>query len=292
MNTCAKMILEYKEEFKMEIRYAVHPSDAKKYTTTELRENFLIEEVFVKDEIALTYSHVDRIIAGGAMPVNEELILEAGKEIGADYFLERRELGLINIGGKGIVVLDGKEYVLEPRDGLYVGKGTKEVAFKSVDASKPAKFYINSAPAHVAYETVKIEISKASPVHLGDIKNSNKRTIYQYVHPNVCESCQLLMGMTILEPNNMWNTMPCHTHDRRMEVYFYFDMEEDTRVMHFIGEPSETRHLVVGNEQGVISPSWSIHSGVGTSNYTFIWGMVGENQTFTDMDFVEMKDLK
>lgn len=276
----------------MDIRYANHPEDSKKYTTEELRRHYLAEKIFEADNICLTYSHVDRIIFGGAMPVKESLTLTAGKEMGVDYFLERREMGVINIGGDGSIVLDGVEYDMKHQDGIYIGMGTKEVTFRSTDSSNPAKFYINSVPAHKSYPTVKIDISKASPVHLGEQSSLNKRTIYQFVHPNVCESCQLLMGMTILEPNNVWNTMPCHTHERRMEVYFYFNMEEDTRVIHLMGEPSETRHLVLSNEQGVISPSWSIHSGVGTSNYTFIWGMCGENQTFNDMDHVAMKDLK
>ncbi|MGL4572474.1 MAG: 5-dehydro-4-deoxy-D-glucuronate isomerase [Clostridium sp.] len=273
-------------------RYANHPEDSKKYNTEELRKHYLVEEIFVNDSIELTYSHVDRIIFGGIKPVYNELVLEAGKEMGVDYFLERRELGLINIGGTGIVTIDGVEYTLNNRDGLYVGKGNKEVKFKSVNPEDPAKLYINSVPAHKEYKTVKIEIEKANPVKLGDAKNLNKRTIYQYVHPNVCESCQLLMGMTILEEGSAWNTMPCHTHERRMEVYFYFNMNEDTRVFHFMGEPTETRHLVVQNEQAIISPSWSIHSGVGTSDYTFIWGMCGENQTFTDMDAIEMDVLR
>ncbi len=276
----------------MEIRNGTHPQDAKHYTTSRLREEYLIPQVFQKGEIILVYSHVDRMIAGGACPTGKPLTLEAGKEIGAEYFLARREMGIINIGAKGSVKLDGKEYVLENRDGLYVGMGTKEVVFESADANNPAKFYLNSAPAHASYPAVKIEISKASPVHLGSIEQSNERTIYQYVHPNVCKSCQLVMGLTVLEPNNVWNTMPCHTHERRMEVYLYFNMKEDSRVIHFMGEPEETRHLVVKNEQAVISPSWSIHSGVGTSNYTFIWGMAGENQTFDDMDHVSMDNLK
>ena len=212
--------------------------------------------------------------------------------MGVDYFLERRELGIINIGGKAIITIDGTEYELKEKDGLYVGKGNKEVSFKSVNPEEPAKLYINSVPAHKEYETVKIDIEKANPVRLGDNKTLNKRTIYQYVHPNVCESCQLLMGLTMLEPGNAWNTMPCHTHERRMEVYFYFDMDEDTRVFHLMGEPTETRHLVVKNEECVISPSWSIHSGVGTSNYTFIWGMCGENKTFDDMDHISMDILR
>lgn len=276
----------------MRTRYANNPRDSKRYDTEELRENYLVEDIFKDDQIELVYSHVDRIIFGGIKPVYKELKLEAGKEMGVDYFLERRELGIINIGGKAIVTIDGTEYELKEKDGLYVGKGNKEVSFKSVNPEEPAKLYVNSVPAHKEYETVKIDIEKANPVRLGDNKTLNKRTIYQYVHPNVCESCQLLMGLTMLEPGNAWNTMPCHTHERRMEVYFYFDMDEDTRVFHLMGEPTETRHLVVKNEECVISPSWSIHSGVGTSNYAFIWGMCGENKTFDDMDNIPMDVLR
>ncbi len=277
---------------KLDVRYANHPEDSKHYTTEELRKHYFIETIFVADDANLTYSHVDRIIAGGIMPVTKEVKLEGSKELGSEFFLERRELGVINIGGSGKIVVDGVEYKMNSRDGLYVGMGSKELTFSSDDAENPAKFYVNSAPAHTTYPIVKIDIEKANPVKLGSLANSNERTIFQYVHPAVCKSCQLLMGMTVLEPNNMWNTMPCHTHERRMEVYFYFNMQPETRVFHLMGEPTETRHIIVGNEQGVISPSWSIHSGVGTSNYTFIWGMVGENQTFTDMDHVAMEDLR
>ena len=276
----------------MNNRYANHPNDSKKYDTNQLREHYMVEEIFIDDKIELTYSHVDRIIFGGIKPVNESLKLEAGKSMGVDYFLERREMGVINVGGEGKVLIDGEEFTLNNKDGLYIGKGNRDIIFKSLNQENPAKFYINSVPAHKEYKTVKIEIEKANPVKMGDNSTLNKRTIYQYVHPNVCESCQLLMGLTILEPGSSWNTMPCHTHERRMEVYFYFDMEEDTRVIHLMGEPTETRHLIVKNEQAVISPSWSIHSGVGTSNYTFIWGMCGENQTFTDMDHIPMEVLR
>ena len=276
----------------MDIRYANHPEDAKKYTTEEVRKHYHIETLFVPDEVKLTYSHVDRIMVGGIMPVKRTLSLEAGKEMGVDYFLERREMGIINIGGEGLLILDGKEYKVGSREGAYVGMGIKEVSFKSVDKKNPPKFYMNSAPAHHSYPTVLIDLEKANKVQLGDDANLNRRTINQFVHPAVCQSCQLVMGMTILEPGNVWNTMPCHTHERRMEVYMYFDMQEETRVFHLMGQPSETRHIVMANEQAVISPSWSIHSGVGTSNYTFIWGMCGENITFDDMDFVDMKDLK
>ena len=276
----------------MDIRYANHPEDSKKYTTEELRKYYHVENIFKKDEISLTYSHVDRIVFGGAMPTDGELSLTAGKEMGVDFFLQRREMGVINVGGEGSIILDGSEYEMKKRDGLYIGMGIKEVKFKSKDKSNPAKFYINSVPAHRSYPIAKIDIKNANPVQCGEQENVNKRTIYQYVHPSVCESCQLLMGMTVLEPGNVWNTMPCHTHERRMEVYFYFDMDEDTRVFHLMGEPQETRHIVMKNEEATISPSWSIHSGVGTASYTFIWGMCGENQTFDDMDHVKMQDLK
>jgi len=276
----------------MEVRYAVSNKDVRTYDTKRLREEFHIDGLFKKDEIKLVYSHYDRIIAGSVCPAEKELKLEAGKEIGADYFLERRELGIINIGEKGIVTLDGKDYELGPRDGLYVGMGTKDIVFKSVDSQKPAKFYINSAPAHMSYPTVKIDINKANPVEMGTKEQLNERTLYQYIHPDVCQSCQLLMGMTVLKEGSVWNTFPCHTHDRRMEVYLYFDMPEDAMVFHMMGEPQETRHIIMRNEEAVISPSWSIHAGVGTSNYTFIWGMAGENQTFSDMDGISMKDLK
>lgn len=276
----------------MEIRHSIHPEHAKKFTTDELRKNFLVKELFKHDEIKMVYSHIDRIIIGGVVPVKKEVSLEAAREIGAPFFLERREIGIINIGGKGSIKADGTEYLLEARDGIYIGKGTKEIVFTSAESNNPAKFYFNSAPAHIQYPVKKISIGKANPIKLGSIEESNKRTIYQYIHPDVMQSCQLVMGVTILEPNNVWNTMPCHTHDRRMEVYFYFDMPENGVVFHLIGEPGETRHIVVRNEEAVIMPSWSIHSGVGTRNYTFIWGMVGENQTFTDMDHVPMSELK
>lgn len=277
---------------KLDVRYANHPDDAKNYGTEDVRKHYLIEDLFQADSIKLTYSHVDRIIAGGIMPVKNIVKLEAGKEMGVDYFLERREMGIINVGGKGRISLDGTEHTLDSREGAYVGMGVKVIQFSSSDPGNPAKFYINSCPAHHSYPTVLIDLEKAGQVHLGTDENLNKRTIYQFVHPAVCESCQLVMGMTLLAPGSVWNTMPCHTHERRMEVYFYFDMKEDTRVFHLMGQPGETRHVVMANEQAILSPSWSIHSGVGTSNYTFIWGMCGENKTFDDMDFVDMKDLK
>ena len=281
-----------KKEVIMEIRHSVHPDHAKHFTSDDLIKNFLVKSLFKKYEINLIYSHIDRIIVGGINPVDKELLLKAGKEIGVNYFLERREMGIINIAGSGIITIDGKKYTLDNRDALYIGMGTKEVGFSSVDKKNPARFYINSAPAHSAYSTTKISIKDANKVELGSLEESNKRTIYQYIHPDILKTCQLIMGLTILEPNNVWNTMPCHTHDRRMEVYFYFDMEPDSVVFHLFGEPTETRHIIVRNEEAVIIPSWSIHAGIGTRNYTFIWGMVGENQTFTDMDQIPMSVLK
>ncbi len=275
----------------MEIRHSVYPEDVKRLTTEELRERFLIQGLFQPDEIKMVYSHVDRMITGSACPT-KPLALEVGKGLGVEYFLERRELGVINIGGAGAVKVDGIEYQLNTTDGLYVGKGAKEIVFSSADAAKPAKFYFNSAPAHATYPTAKIERSSITPVHLGSIESSNERKIYKYIHPQGVQSCQLVMGMTALEPGNMWNSMPCHTHDRRMEVYFYFNLPEDAVVFHLMGEPEQTRHIVMRNEEAVISPSWSIHSGVATSSYTFIWGMAGENQTFDDMDHVAMKDIR
>ncbi|CCV64205.1 4-deoxy-L-threo-5-hexosulose-uronate ketol-isomerase 1 (KduI) [Alteracholeplasma palmae J233] len=277
---------------KLDVRYNNHPEDSKKYDTATLRERYLIEKVFEADEILFTYSHHDRIIAGGIMPVKKEVALPVTKDLGTEYFLERRELGVINIGGAGYITLDGKKYDMISKDGLYVGKGIKNVTFGSLDPKNPAKFYINSAPAHKELPTVHIPFKNANPREVGAPKTLNKRTIYQYLNPAVCETCALQMGMTQLAEGSSWNTMPCHTHERRMEVYFYFNMDENTRVFHLMGQPQETRHIVMSNEQAVISPSWSIHSGFATSDYTFIWGMTGENQTYDDMDFVEMKDLK
>ena len=276
----------------METRYANHPEDSKKYDSEELRKHYLQEKIFEVDEINLTYSHVDRIIFGGAMPVEEKLSLKAAEELRADYFLERREMGAINVGGLGAIILDGKEYQLDKYEGIYVGMGTKEIEFVSFDKNSPAKFYINSVPAHISYPTVKIDRNKAVIADLGSQENMNKRTIYKFIHPEVCESCQLSMGVTMLKEGSGWNSMPCHTHERRMEVYFYFDLPEEHRVFHLMGQAQETRHIVMANEQAVISPSWSIHAGIGTSNYTFIWGMCGENKTFDDMDNIATKDLK
>ena len=276
----------------LETRYSNHPEDVKRYTTADLRRHFLIEQPFAADEARLTYSHIDRIIVGGIMPVTKTLTLTAGKDLGVDTFFERREGGIINIGGKGIIKLDGEVFELNYQDGLYIGKGVKEILFEAVNRNAPPKFYFNSAPAHHPYPSTLITLEKAKKVHLGDQESCNKRTINQYIHPDVVASCQLVMGMTAFESGSVWNTMPSHTHERRMEAYFYFDMDENTRVFHMMGEPAETRHIVMANEQIVLSPSWSIHSGVGTGRYTFIWGMCGENITFTDMDHIAMSDLR
>lgn len=278
----------------MQIRQSIHSDHAKQLDTQGLRREFLVEQVFVPNELTMTYSHIDRIVFGGIMPGQTSLTFSSdlGAAFGVSYFLERRELGLINIGGPGVVVVDGTTYEIGHAEALYVGQGTRELSFTSVTESQPAKFYYNSAPAHTHFPTRKVTQAEASPVTLGDALSSNRRTIYKYLVPDVLPTCQLLMGMTQLEEGSLWNTMPCHTHERRMEVYFYFNMKEDGAVFHMMGKPDETRHLVVHNEQAVISPSWSIHSGVGTQAYTFIWGMVGENQVFTDMDHVAIQHLR
>jgi 4-deoxy-L-threo-5-hexosulose-uronate ketol-isomerase len=278
----------------MQIRQPIHSDHARTLDTEGLRRHFLVEDLFVADNVTLTYSQIDRIIVGGIMPVAAGVTFSAalGKHTGTDFFLQRRELGLINIGGAARVVVDGETFEVGAREALYVGQGAKALEFFSVDAAQPAKLYFNCAPAHVAYPHRKITLAEASPETLGSAETSNRRTIYKFLVPSVLPTCQLLMGMTQLEPGSLWNTMPCHTHDRRMEVYFYFDMKADAAVFHMMGEPTQTRHLVVRNEQAVISPSWSLHSGVGTQAYTFIWGMVGENQVFSDMDHIPMTALR
>lgn len=286
----------------MELRTAASPQDVKHYTTDRLREEFLIQNLFVPGEIKLVYSHIDRIITGAAEPISP-IQLTAGDELRAEYFLQRREMGVINIGQKGTITIDGKVYTVAHKEGMYIGRGAKDIIFASTDNKNPAKFYLNSAPAHRTYPTVLIKpegetregvviIKDCNKVELGTLEESNHRTICKYILPGQVESCQLEMGMTKLEPGSVWNTMPSHTHDRRMEVYLYFDMSEDSLVMHYMGEPSETRHIIMRNEEAIISPSWSIHSGCGTRAYTFIWGMVGENQDFDDMDPVAMKELR
>jgi 4-deoxy-L-threo-5-hexosulose-uronate ketol-isomerase len=268
----------------LDTRYSCHPDDAALYDGAALRRRFLVERIFAPGELLLAYSHADRVVFGGAMPLAAGLALEGGKEFGGPRFLARRELGTINVGGPGRAIVDGARHEMARGDGLYVGMGAASVTFESLDPADPAKFYLMSAPAHRACPTVRIAASASNPRKLGSAATSNARTIYQYVHPAVCESCQLVMGMTVLETGSVWNTWPPHTHERRMEVYFYFGMDEATRVFHIHGRPDDTRHIVVANEQAVISPSWSLHAGVGTGAYTFIWGMAGENQDFDDMD--------
>ncbi|WP_413376282.1 5-dehydro-4-deoxy-D-glucuronate isomerase [Alkalihalobacillus sp. 1P02AB] len=277
----------------MDIRYEVSPRDVKRYTTEELRESFLVDSLFKEGEISFTYSHYDRLVIGGAIPTKEELTLDAGDALRTEHFLERREIAIIHIGGgKGTVKVNGESYNLDKRDCLYVGKDNEHVTLHSNTPEEPARFYLVSATAHKNYPTRLLPIAEAEPTRLGSDAESNNRTIYKYVHEDGIQSCQLMVGMTLLEPNNMWNTMPAHVHDRRMEAYLYFDMEPASRVFHFMGQPNETRHLLIQNEQAIISPPWSIHSGVGTSNYTFIWAMAGENYTFKDMDFVPVEELK
>ncbi|MCX5883977.1 MAG: 5-dehydro-4-deoxy-D-glucuronate isomerase [Deltaproteobacteria bacterium] len=276
----------------MDIRHAMHADHLKLLDTEGIRKALLIEKLFEKDKLTLVYSHIDRIIVGGACPVDRRVAPQVTRQLGVDFFLQRREIGIINVGAAGTVTVDGKDYVLGNKDCLYIGMGAREISFVSADKKEPAKFYFASAPAHASCPTVQVSREDAQQVKMGSAETSNQRTIYQMVHPSVLKSCQLVMGITELAPGCVWNTMPCHTHDRRMEVYFYLDIPKDAVVFHLFGEPGETRHIVVRNEQVVISPSWSIHSGVGTANYSFIWAMVGENQTFTDMDPVAMSDLK
>ena len=275
----------------MEVRHAVHPDHAAAMDTDELREHFLIESLF-EEEPTMVYSFYDRLIVAGVKPTKPVSLEADPKIIGADYLLQRREMGVINIGGPGSVSVDGDGYAMASRDGLFIGMGCKEIVFNSDDGSNPARFYILSAPAHTTYPTSHISFADAQPVTLGEMENSNKRTIRKYIHPDGVKSCQLVMGMTSLETGCVWNTMPPHSHQRRMEAYIYFDMSPENVVFHLMGEPDETRHVVVREGQAVLSPSWSLHAGVGTGAYTFIWGMAGENQTFTDMDGIDMGDLK
>ena len=276
----------------MDNRFAISPTEAKRMDTGLLREAFLIEKIFVPGEVHLTLTHYDRYIAGGVMPLAEPVALPDPPALKAKFFLERRELGVINVGSKGTITADGQSYDLDYKEALYLGKGVKEVWFGSADAGKPAKFYINSAPAHHTYPNKKVTRENAEVVELGSAATANHRVINKLLVNSVLQICQLQMGMTELKSGSVWNTMPAHTHDRRMEVYFYFEIPEGQGVCHFMGEPQETRHIWMQNEQAVISPDWSIHSGAGTSNYTFIWGMAGENLDYGDMDHYAVKDLK
>ena len=280
----------------MDIRYSANPRDVKRFTTQELREEFLIEDLYQPDQVVAVYSHVDRMVTLGCMPVKEAVSIDKGIDVwanfGTHYFLERREVGMFNIGGAGTVTVDGTVYELGYKDCLYITMGAKEVLFASADGSKPAKFYMVSAPAHRSYETRLLKLADAAKKPCGDAATSNKRVINQFIHPDVLKTCQLSMGMTVLEEGSVWNTMPAHTHERRMEVYMYFEVPEDQVVFHLMGQPQETRHIVMTNEQAVISPSWSIHAGAGNASYTFIWAMGGENQAFEDMDTIPTTQLK
>ncbi|MBL7816497.1 MAG: 5-dehydro-4-deoxy-D-glucuronate isomerase [Saprospiraceae bacterium] len=276
----------------MQTRYESSPNEVKGMTTGQLRENFLIDNCIVAGEINFVYSHYDRMIIGGAMPTTEGLALGNFEQLKADYFLERREMGIINIGGDGTITADGKTYNLRKLDCVYLGKGTKDVVFSSNDAAAAAQFYILSVPAHRDYPNRMMPKEEASPMTIGSPATANHRTVYKYIHADGIKSCQLVMGLTTLHTGSVWNTMPAHTHDRRMEAYFYFDVPSDQAVVHFMGQPQETRHIFMANHQAVISPPWSIHSGCGTTNYGFIWGMGGENFNYTDMDVVAINALR
>ncbi|MEN8662956.1 MAG: 5-dehydro-4-deoxy-D-glucuronate isomerase [Lentimonas sp.] len=276
----------------MDVRYTVGVNEYKHMNTQQLRDAFMIEALFTDGALNLLYCEVERGIVGAAVPTANALTLEAGKELAADYFCQRREVGVLNIGGAGSISVDGTEYSMEHLDGLYIGRGSKEISFNSEDASAPARFYLVSYPAHAEYPTAHAKKADANELNLGTVEDANKRTIYQYIHENGIKSCQLVMGFTALEAGSVWNTMPCHTHERRTEVYLYFGLEEDSKVFHMMGPGDETRHLAMSNEQAAISPMWSIHSGCGTKAYTFCWSMGGENQRFDDMDHIAIKDLK
>lgn len=275
-----------------EVRYASHPDDIKQYDTTRLRQHFLVENLMVADEINMVYSMFDRIIAGGAVPVREELVLKAPDVLRADWFTQRRELGIINVGGTGVVKVGEEEFEIPYKEALYVGRGDRDVSFRSLDPEHPAHFYFNSAPAHKETGIKHVTKQDAVVMNCGSLEESNKRTINRLLVKEVVPCCQLQMGMTELAPGSTWNTMPAHTHDRRMEVYFYFELPEKDAVCHFMGQPRETRHIWMHNEQAVISPQWSIHSACATRNYTFIWGMCGENDDYGDMDWCATEDLR
>ena len=275
-----------------EIRYASHPDDVKKYDTQKLREHFLVSNLFEQDKIKIVYTEYDRFIVGGAFPVYNELSLDPIDPLKADYFLERRELGIINVGGPATISVDGEDYNLEYKEALYIGRGVKSVIFKSADKSNPAKLYFNSANAHTTYPTEKVTLEDAVSVELGTLEQSNARIINKLIVNDVIPTCQLQMGLTEFKPGSVWNTMPAHTHSRRMETYFYFEIEEGQTLCHFMGKPDETRHIFLKNNEAVISPTWSLHAGVGTSKYAFIWGMAGENLDYGDMDVIQPHELR
>lgn len=277
---------------KFHSRHASHPSIIDNASSARLRELFHVPDIFVPDDASLTFSHVERMIVGGVMPVSKNVDLNEVPELNNGAFLARRELGIINVGGAGKVIVDGKAWSLATREGLYVPMGTQTLSFASDGAATPAKFYLASTPAHARFDTVKIDLARANPMPVGAAASANERTIYQYINPDICRSAQLLMGLTSLKEGSVWNTMPCHLHERRSETYFYFDLKPDARVVHIIGEPHETRHIFVANEEAVIAPPWSIHTGCGTSNYSFIWAMGGENQEYKDVAWVPMNALR
>ena len=277
---------------KCEVRYASHPNDVKSYDTTKIREHFLVEKLFVEDELNITYSMVDRMVAGGAMPVKESIELEALPIFKADYFTSRRELGVVNIGGEGVVSVGDIVYSLNYKEALYIGRGDKKIVFSSKDSNNPAKFYFNSVPAHASYPDKLITRGDAIIIELGKQEECNRRVLNKLIVSETVQTCQLQLGMTELLSGSVWNTMPAHTHERRMELYFYFEVPQGQSVCHFMGEPSETRHIWLSNEQAVISPVWSIHSACATSNYTFIWGMGGENSDYTDMKPAPTAELR
>jgi 4-deoxy-L-threo-5-hexosulose-uronate ketol-isomerase len=276
----------------MQIRFQNSPKETSEMNTQQLRENFLVEGLMKDDQLELVYSHYDRVIIGGAKPVNKAIDLENHAELRAEYFLQRREIGIINVGGNGIIEADGEKFEMEKLSCVYLGKGTQKVNFKSANKNSPAVFYFLSAPAHCSHPNKKFTKELALPVQMGDQATANKRTIYKYIHADGIQSCQLVMGLTILNEGSVWNTMPAHSHTRRMEAYFYFDVAADQGVLHLMGEPKETRHLVIANHVAVISPPWSIHAGCGTANYGFIWGMAGENYVYTDMDPAPITELR
>ncbi len=273
-------------------RRACHPQDVKNYDTDRLRKEFLVQNLFVADEINMSFSQYERFILGGIYPVNETLTLDPIEDIKSEYFCERREVGVINIAGKGIVTVDGQEYTLENREAIYVGRGSKSITFASVDKANPAKFYFGSTPAHKEYPVKLVNKEVANVLTMGSKETCNERTIYQLIVPGIVDSCQLVMGLTELHTGSVWNTMPVHTHERRMEAYFYFDLPADQTILHLMGEPQETRHLFMHNEEAVFSPEWGIHSAAGTANYSFIWGMGGENLDYTDQDWIQPNELR
>ncbi len=277
---------------KFDTRHASHPSFIGSANSSQLRNQYHVSGIFIPDDVSLTFSHIERMVVGGVMPVTKSIELNEVPALSKGPFLARRELGVINVGGNGKVSVDGKEWALAAREGLYIPQGTNTLVFSSESKDAPAKFYLASTPAHARYETVKIDVAKANPMPVGAPATANARTIYQYINPDICKSAQLLMGLTSLQEGSVWNTMPCHLHERRAETYFYFDLKADARVVHIMGEPTETRHIFVANEEAVISPPWGIHTGCGTSNYSFIWAMGGENQEYKDVAWVPMDTLR